>query len=114
MAVSSANITGKSSFSTARGVLSQLDGKIPLILDGGVTAGMKVVTDGADRLKNGALVSVTETRQGSASSAGQGAAASASAGVFGASGAKQQPGPAGAGQGGKQGGSGSQKQGDKQ
>ena len=39
MAVSSANITGMSSSSTARGVLSQLDGRIALILDGGVTPG---------------------------------------------------------------------------
>ena len=39
LAVSSANITGLSSSSTARGVLSQLEGKIALILDGGVTPG---------------------------------------------------------------------------
>ncbi len=39
MAVSSANLSGQTSCSTAGGVLSQLDGKIPLILDGGVTPG---------------------------------------------------------------------------
>jgi tRNA A37 threonylcarbamoyladenosine synthetase subunit TsaC/SUA5/YrdC len=39
LAVSSANLSGKNSSSTARGVQSQLDGKIPLILDGGVTPG---------------------------------------------------------------------------
>jgi L-threonylcarbamoyladenylate synthase len=39
LAVSSANMTGKGSSSTARGVLSQLEGRIPLILDGGVTPG---------------------------------------------------------------------------
>jgi L-threonylcarbamoyladenylate synthase len=39
LAVTSANMTGQGSSSTARGVLSQLDGKIPLILDGGVTPG---------------------------------------------------------------------------
>ncbi len=39
MAVSSANITGNNSPSTARGVQAQLDGKIALILDGGVTPG---------------------------------------------------------------------------
>ncbi len=39
MAVSSANISGRGSSSTARGVQAQLDGKIPLILDGGVTPG---------------------------------------------------------------------------
>ena len=39
LAVSSANLTGKNSSSTARGVQAQLDGKIPLILDGGVTPG---------------------------------------------------------------------------
>jgi len=39
LAVTSANMTGKGSSSTARGVLAQLDGKIPLILDGGVTPG---------------------------------------------------------------------------
>jgi multidrug efflux system membrane fusion protein len=90
------------------------------ILDSGVTADQKVVTDGADRLKNGALVSVTETRQASsgASGASGGKASTANgggaAGVFGASGGSQQPGGTGAGQGGRQGGSGSQKQGDKQ
>lgn len=39
LAVSSANLTGRSSLSTARGVEAQLGGKIPLILDGGVTPG---------------------------------------------------------------------------
>lgn len=39
LAVSSANLSGKNSSSTARGVQAQLDGKIPLILDGGVTPG---------------------------------------------------------------------------
>ena len=39
LAVTSANMSGKSSPSTARGVQAQLDGKIPLILDGGVTPG---------------------------------------------------------------------------
>jgi len=39
LAVSSANMTGMGSSSTARGVQAQLDGKIPLILDGGVTPG---------------------------------------------------------------------------
>ncbi|MCX6081107.1 MAG: L-threonylcarbamoyladenylate synthase [Chloroflexi bacterium] len=39
LAVSSANLAGMGSSSTARGVQSQLDGKIPLILDGGVTPG---------------------------------------------------------------------------
>ena len=39
MAVSSANLTGRGSSSTAQGVQSQLDGKISLILDGGVTPG---------------------------------------------------------------------------
>ncbi len=39
LAVSSANISGMGSSSTARGVQAQLDGKIPLILDGGVTPG---------------------------------------------------------------------------
>jgi L-threonylcarbamoyladenylate synthase len=39
MAVSSANLTGMGSSTTARGVQTQLDGKIPLILDGGVTPG---------------------------------------------------------------------------
>ena len=36
---SSSNITGMGSSSTARGVQAQLDGKIALILDGGVTPG---------------------------------------------------------------------------
>lgn len=39
LAVSSANLADKNSPSTARGVQAQLDGKIPLILDGGVTPG---------------------------------------------------------------------------
>jgi L-threonylcarbamoyladenylate synthase len=39
LAVTSANMSGKNSSSTARGVQAQLDGKIPLILDGGVTPG---------------------------------------------------------------------------
>jgi L-threonylcarbamoyladenylate synthase len=39
LAVSSANITSMGSSSTARGVQAQLDGKVPLILDGGVTPG---------------------------------------------------------------------------
>lgn len=39
LAVTSANMSERSSSSTARGVLAQLDGKIPLILDGGVTPG---------------------------------------------------------------------------
>lgn len=39
MAVSSANMAGMGSSATALGVLSQLEGKIPLILDGGVTPG---------------------------------------------------------------------------
>lgn len=39
LAVTSANLAGMNSSSTARGVLSQLNGKIPLILDGGVTPG---------------------------------------------------------------------------
>jgi L-threonylcarbamoyladenylate synthase len=39
MAVSSANLTGMGSSSTARGVQAQLSGKIALILDGGVTPG---------------------------------------------------------------------------
>jgi L-threonylcarbamoyladenylate synthase len=39
IAVSSANLTGRNSSSTARGVQAQLDGIIPLILDGGVTPG---------------------------------------------------------------------------
>jgi len=98
------------------------------ILDSGVTAGMKVVTDGTDRLKSGALVSVTEARQNTSPSAGQSAAAAANGatGIFGASGGTQQSGGAGAnprsgaatgagmGHGGKQGGSGGQNRGDKQ
>jgi L-threonylcarbamoyladenylate synthase len=39
LAVTSANLAGRSSSSTARGVEAQLRGKIPLILDGGVTPG---------------------------------------------------------------------------
>jgi len=39
LAVTSANISGQSSPSTAAGVDSQLGGRIPLILDGGVTHG---------------------------------------------------------------------------
>jgi L-threonylcarbamoyladenylate synthase len=39
LAVSSANISGQASPSTARGVEAQLGGRIPLILDGGVTPG---------------------------------------------------------------------------
>jgi L-threonylcarbamoyladenylate synthase len=39
LAVTSANLSGQGSSSTARGVQAQLDGKIPLILDGGVTPG---------------------------------------------------------------------------
>lgn len=39
LAVSSANLSGQSSPSTARGVEAQLGGRIPLILDGGVTPG---------------------------------------------------------------------------
>jgi L-threonylcarbamoyladenylate synthase len=39
LAVTSANVSGQGSPSTAMGVLAQLDGKIPLILDGGVTPG---------------------------------------------------------------------------
>ena len=39
LAVSSANLSGKGSSSTARGVQAQLDGKVALILDGGVTPG---------------------------------------------------------------------------
>ncbi len=77
------------------------------ILDSGVTAGEKVVTDGVDRLKDGALVTASEARQSSTSSAGQSAGtADASTGVFGASGAKQQSGGAGAGQSKGQGGPG--------
>jgi L-threonylcarbamoyladenylate synthase len=39
LAVTSANISGQGSPSTAAGVLAQLGGRIPLILDGGVTPG---------------------------------------------------------------------------
>jgi L-threonylcarbamoyladenylate synthase len=39
LAVTSANISGQSSPSTAGGVKAQLGGRIPLILDGGVTPG---------------------------------------------------------------------------
>lgn len=39
LAVTSANISGQSSPSTAAGVEAQLGGRIPLILDGGVTPG---------------------------------------------------------------------------
>ena len=39
LAVTSANISGQSSPSTAAGVKAQLGGRIPLILDGGVTPG---------------------------------------------------------------------------
>jgi L-threonylcarbamoyladenylate synthase len=39
MAVTSANISGQSSPSTLVGVVAQLNGRIPLILDGGVTRG---------------------------------------------------------------------------
>jgi len=39
LAVTSANLSGQGSSSTARGVQAQLDGKIQLILDGGVTPG---------------------------------------------------------------------------
>jgi len=39
LAVTSANISGQSSPSTAAGVKAQLDGRIALILDGGVTPG---------------------------------------------------------------------------
>lgn len=39
LAVTSANLSGRGSSSTARGVESQLGGKISLILDGGVTPG---------------------------------------------------------------------------
>jgi L-threonylcarbamoyladenylate synthase len=39
MAVTSANLSGQSSPSTAAEVLAQLDGRIPLILDGGPTGG---------------------------------------------------------------------------
>jgi L-threonylcarbamoyladenylate synthase len=39
LAVTSANISGQTSPSTAKGVYAQLTGRIPLILDGGVTPG---------------------------------------------------------------------------
>ena len=39
MAVTSANISGQSSASTAGEVLRQLNGRIPLIIDGGTTPG---------------------------------------------------------------------------
>jgi L-threonylcarbamoyladenylate synthase len=39
LAVTSANISGQTSPSTAKGVHAQLTGRIPLILDGGVTPG---------------------------------------------------------------------------
>jgi L-threonylcarbamoyladenylate synthase len=39
LAVTSANLSGQASPSTARGVEAQLGGRIPLILDGGVTPG---------------------------------------------------------------------------
>jgi L-threonylcarbamoyladenylate synthase len=39
MAVTSANLSGQASPSTAEGVRAQLGGRIPLILDGGVTPG---------------------------------------------------------------------------
>jgi L-threonylcarbamoyladenylate synthase len=39
LAVTSANLSGQGSSSTARGVHAHLNGKIPLILDGGVTPG---------------------------------------------------------------------------
>jgi L-threonylcarbamoyladenylate synthase len=39
LAVTSANISGQTSPSTAKGVDAQLNGRIPLILDGGVTPG---------------------------------------------------------------------------
>jgi L-threonylcarbamoyladenylate synthase len=39
LAVTSANASGQTSPSTAKGVHNQLEGKIPLILDGGVTPG---------------------------------------------------------------------------
>lgn len=39
LAVSSANLSGKGSSSTARGVQAQLDGMVALILDGGMTPG---------------------------------------------------------------------------
>ena len=39
LAVTSANMSGQTSPSTAKGVYAQLNGRIPLILDGGVTPG---------------------------------------------------------------------------
>jgi L-threonylcarbamoyladenylate synthase len=39
LAVTSANLSGQTSPSTAKGVNAQLNGRIPLILDGGVTPG---------------------------------------------------------------------------
>jgi L-threonylcarbamoyladenylate synthase len=39
LAVTSANLSGQTSPSTAKGVYAQLNGRIPLILDGGVTPG---------------------------------------------------------------------------
>ena len=39
LAVTSANMSGQTSPSTAKGVNAQLTGRIPLILDGGVTPG---------------------------------------------------------------------------
>ena len=39
LAVTSANLSGQTSPSTAKGVFAQLNGRIPLILDGGVTPG---------------------------------------------------------------------------
>jgi L-threonylcarbamoyladenylate synthase len=39
MAVTSANISGQASPSTAEEVFAQLDGRIPLIIDGGRTPG---------------------------------------------------------------------------
>jgi L-threonylcarbamoyladenylate synthase len=39
LAVTSANLSGQTSPSTAKGVYAQLDGRVPLILDGGVTPG---------------------------------------------------------------------------
>lgn len=39
MAVTSANLSGQSSPSTTQGVMMQLSGRVPLILDGGVTSG---------------------------------------------------------------------------
>jgi multidrug efflux system membrane fusion protein len=98
------------------------------IIDSGIAAGQKVVTDGTDRLKSGVLVTATETRQGTSSAAGQGSAstsgqsatgtASKATGVFGASAGRQQSGGTGTGQSKGQGGSGSprgtQNRGDKQ